>query len=695
MLKAEYIKHKLVFKIPGGTSRGILKTKDSWYLKVFNDDNPHIVGFGEASIIPKLSIDDRPDFEEKLKWVCKNINTLHPSSIELNEFPSIRFALETALLDLYNGGRKMLFDNSFSRGEKGIYINGLIWMGSYEFMRQQIIDKIENGFRCIKLKIGAIDFDKELSLLSKIRKDFTSGELELRVDANGAFKPNNALEKLKKLSEFEIHSIEQPIKAGQWEAMANLTTETPFPIALDEELIGLSEDKIASMLDQIKPQYIILKPSLLGGFEASENFIHEAEKRDIGWWVTSALEANIGLNAISQWTNSLKNKMPQGLGTGKLFINNLNSPLQIIDARLWYNKNKTWDNIEDTIKINDTLFFRQSLMDYSHEKINNNETEEWEKDIFRFILEWFNKDDFISVKTSGSTGKPKEIKLKKEHVKISAKKTIDFFGLKPDDTALLCLPANYIAGKLMIVRAIEGKLNLKYTKPEFYLKTETSTVFDFVALTPSMLAKITEKGDIKSIDKFRKILLGGTQIPSNIENFLQKAEAECWHSYGMTETITHIALRKVNTKEKSDFFTPLKGINLSVNKQNLLKISYPEIGITNLLTNDIVRLNENQKFKISGRADNVINSGGMKIFPEELEKKLMPYLQSDFYFTSENDIELGSKLVLVVGKNTSLKEEEIRQITESVFEPKLRPKKIILAVEIEKTQSGKIIRKKF
>ena len=344
MLQAEFHKHELIFKTPGGTSRGILKTKDSWFIKIFEENNPEFFGLGEASIIRKLSIDDQPDFEEKLIWYLNNINNYSNwDKNELGKFPSVKFGIETALIDLKNGGKRVLFPSDFTTEKTGIPINGLVWMGSHEFMRKQISEKIENGFNCIKLKIGAIDFDDELNLLRLIRKDFSEDKLELRVDANGAFSADEAEEKLKQLSDYGIHSIEQPIKQKQWEVMADLCQKTPIPIALDEELIGLSSEEIPIMLDTISPQYIILKPSLLGGFKASENFIAEAEKRNIGWWVTSALEANIGLSAIAQWTFTLNNNMPQGLGTGQLFTNNIESPLYLKQDYLYFNKSNYWD----------------------------------------------------------------------------------------------------------------------------------------------------------------------------------------------------------------------------------------------------------------------------------------------------------------------------------------------------------------
>ena len=345
MLSAGYKKYTLHFKKPSGTSRGVLTTKDSWFLYVYDEKIPEIKGVGECSLIRGLSPDNPAIIEEKVKDVVKNIDD-YPFWLEdgLADFPAIRFGLETALKDLETGGKQLLYPSGFTENKKGISINGLIWMGDYEFMQQQIFDKIEAGFRCIKLKIGAINFEDELALLKLIRKDFKAHELELRVDANGAFLPEKALEKLSRLAEFDLHSIEQPIRAGQWEAMARLCEKTPLPIALDEELIGITKKEILSqMLDTIRPQYLILKPGLLGGFKQSEIFIEEAEKQGSGWWVTSALESNIGLNAIAQWTFTLRNPMPQGLGTGEVFSNNVPSPLYIQDAALWHDPEKEWD----------------------------------------------------------------------------------------------------------------------------------------------------------------------------------------------------------------------------------------------------------------------------------------------------------------------------------------------------------------
>jgi o-succinylbenzoate synthase len=342
LIKATYYKYILQFKTPSGTSRGILKTKETWFLYLSKEGK---FGVGECGLFRGLSIDDRPDYEDKLKWVCNNIELgLDILSAKTIHFPSIQIGLEQAFLSLQSTSPYKLFVSNFTESNKAIDINGLIWMGDREFMNDQIKEKIAQGFRCLKMKIGAIDFATEVQLLASIRKEFSINDIELRVDANGAFKPSEALEKLKILSNYDLHSIEQPIRQGHYQEMALLCEETPLPIALDEELIGVFDvTKRTKMLQIIKPQYIILKPSLVGGFKESLEWIELAKKSGIGWWVTSALESNIGLNAIAQWTATLKSSMPQGLGTGGLFTNNFDSPLEVYKGGLYYNKNKNWN----------------------------------------------------------------------------------------------------------------------------------------------------------------------------------------------------------------------------------------------------------------------------------------------------------------------------------------------------------------
>ena len=350
MITATYKPYTLHFKNPSGTSRGILKTKDTWFLILQERDK---FGVGECGMFKGLSVDDRSDFEEKIQWTCDNIKLgLDVLVNELIEFPSIQIGLETAYKSLESKDGFNLFPSEFTQNQKPIPINGLIWMGDKTFMKQQIKDKLETGFSCIKMKIGAIDFSAEIELLKSIRKEFPASEIELRVDANGAFTPQEAMEKLKRLSDFDLHSIEQPIKQGQWNEMAKLCEKTPLAIALDEELIGVfSEEKKKELLSVINPQYIILKPTLVGGFGGSEQWIKLAEQQHIKWWITSALESNIGLNAIAQWTFKRYSILPQGLGTGSLFTNNFDSPLIVKNGTLQYEKNRDWNMSFLDIKI--------------------------------------------------------------------------------------------------------------------------------------------------------------------------------------------------------------------------------------------------------------------------------------------------------------------------------------------------------
>ncbi|WP_338407626.1 o-succinylbenzoate synthase [uncultured Flavobacterium sp.] len=341
-MKATYHKYILNFKRPSGTSRGVMTEKETWFIILEKEGKK---GIGECGILRGLSIDDRPDYEEKLQWTCANIHLGENELLKvLIAFPSIQFGVEMAFQSLVNKNPFLLFPSEFTNGAKSIPINGLVWMGEESFMKQQIEEKLAQGFRCIKLKIGAIDFDKELQLLRYIREHFTPEQVEIRVDANGAFDENIALYKIKQLSGFKLHSIEQPIQKNNTDSMSELCKTTPIPIALDEELIGVfSFREKEELLQKIKPQFIILKPSFIGGFKGTKEWILLAEKYKIGWWITSALESNIGLNAIAQWTFLQHNLMPQGLGTGALYTNNFDCPLEVSEGQLWYKKVREWE----------------------------------------------------------------------------------------------------------------------------------------------------------------------------------------------------------------------------------------------------------------------------------------------------------------------------------------------------------------
>lgn len=327
----EIEEHVLHFKQPAGTSRGVYTTRKMWLVSL-SDGNR--TGVGECAPLPDLSCDALPDelYVSKLNVFCRDLCETGEIDVEaLRDYPSMLFGLETALLNLRNGGK--LFDTAFSRGEEGIPINGLVWMGNYDEMLQRMEEKLKKGFRCVKLKIGAIDFEQELDLIKRIRDRFSFHEVELRLDANGAFKYEEALYKLELLSQYAIHSIEQPIRQGQWAYMAELCRESPLPIALDEELIGVNDPEMKThMLNIIKPRYIILKPSLHGGMAGCREWIDAARELGVGSWITSALESNIGLNAIAQYASDVYGPqitMPQGLGTGQLFTDNIPMQLEI------------------------------------------------------------------------------------------------------------------------------------------------------------------------------------------------------------------------------------------------------------------------------------------------------------------------------------------------------------------------------
>lgn len=341
----EWTKKNLQYHRPIGTSRGILADKPSWYLIARNVATRRIVALGECSPIPGLSVDNLENIENTLEEICKThfLDVFDYDAHSLNEYPCLEFGLECLRHDLNHEKDGILFPSGFTEGSLTIPINGLIWMGNLDFMLEQIRSKLDLGYACIKLKIGSLDFSSECELLQSLRAQYGPEDLEIRVDANGAFDAGGALEKLITLSKFNLHSIEQPIQAGQWSEMAALCEKSPLPIALDEELIGVHDSVKVDLLDVIQPQFIILKPSLLGGFKKSEIWIEHAEEKGIGWWITSALESNVGLNAIAQWTATLNSTMPQGLGTGQIYSNNIYSPLQIVQDRLGFSTKEPWN----------------------------------------------------------------------------------------------------------------------------------------------------------------------------------------------------------------------------------------------------------------------------------------------------------------------------------------------------------------
>lgn len=343
---ASYQKYTLIFKKPARTSRSALLNRDVFFLRLTSKElEANRLGLGECGPLPGLSIDDRPDFEARVAEVCRHLNRGgSPDALDLTDFPALAFGLEMALLDWRGGGQRRLYHNPFSLGQAALPTHGLVWMADPAGLRRQIEQKVAQGFTCLKLKVGALAFETECQLLADIRRTYPPDQIELRLDANGAFTPENVLERLTALAEFDIFAIEQPLKPDQTAVLVDLCRRSPIPIALDESLIDIhrrAEKK--ALLERIRPDYIVLKPSLIGGFAAAEEWIELAEGLGIGWWVNSMLESNIGLNAICQWVGSLKTDLTQGLGTGQLYRNNIPAPLELAGAGLRYDPGGAWD----------------------------------------------------------------------------------------------------------------------------------------------------------------------------------------------------------------------------------------------------------------------------------------------------------------------------------------------------------------
>lgn len=661
MLHFSIIPYSLKFRQPARTSRGTYTTHQVWYVLLTSEHEPGKWGIGECAPLPDLSCDASPDYEKKLRQICRQIEQTGSFDKEqLRTYPSILFGLETAFRHFENGGGFTLEDTSFSKGHAGITINGLIWMGDYDTMLRQIESKLQLGFRCIKLKIGAIGFDQEIALLRHIRDHFSISDVELRVDANGAFSPNDALEKLNRLAALDIHSIEQPVAAGQWETMAQLCEQSPLPIALDEELIGYNRlnDKKA-LLETIQPQYIILKPSLHGSISGCNEWIAEAERLKIGWWITSALESNIGLNAIAQWCATFNNPLPQGLGTGGLYYNNIEMPLYLQNDRLFYDPQK------------DTAAYHS---------------------YFNFLTEWTNTSPELQVQTSGSTGAPQHISVKKEHMVQSARLTCSYLGLQPGNTALLCMPLQYIGAKMMVVRALVNQLNLLITNPSGHPLSDIQQAIDFAAMTPQQVYNSLQVPAEKDrLMQIRHLIIGGSAIDPALEQELAVFPHAVYSTYGMTETVSHIALRRLNGTEASTYYQPFPSVKLSLSDENTLIIQAPFALNGEVRTNDIVDLRPDGSFRILGRTDNVINSGGIKIQIEALEEKLKPVLCHSFAITSVKDTKFGEIVILLTEQNITEQEQAILKKQLSPYE---YPKEIITITQIPYTPSGKTDRMK-
>lgn len=709
-LKASWFKYKLIFRQPAGTSRGVMHQKDTWFLKIWNEEHPENAGIGECSLLKGLSCDDRAGYELMLDRICQNINSLKDNFHEaLIDWPSLRFGFEMALLDLQHGGNRILFPSSFTRGEKAIPINGLVWMGHKDFMLKQIGEKLGQGFTVIKMKVGAIDFETECTILQYIRTEYDQNIISIRLDANGAFSPDEVFHKLKKLSQYQIHSIEQPIAVGKPHLMAEVCRNSPIPVALDEELIGVhSIDEKRRLLEIIHPQFIILKPTLVGGFEAAHQWISLAYDMDIGWWVTSALESNIGLNAIAQWTATLDNSLPHGLGTGMLYTNNIGSPLVVRNGFLHYYPEIEWnlkftdinkepDSWELPLTLNGQTLNREDVISRAVEWENDDAGETWLSALGKFLKQWYSTEEIITVNTSGSTGKPKEIQLKKSAMIESAKATGEYLQLHNHPDALLCLSARFIAGMMMVVRAMVYKQNLICVTPDGnpLLHLTGENIPAFAAMVPAQVYNaLNNPVSAALLKKMRTLIIGGGEIHPLLEKQLKSLQNAVYATFGMTETITHIALRRISGQGVTDYFTTLQGISVSVDNRGCLVIHAPHINPEPIITNDLVEIKGTEQFRWLGRYDNIINRGGIKLIPEMIEKKLAEKISGRFFIAPFSDARFGQVPVLIVEDETMLIDER-KRLEESIDKllTKIeKPFQIIYIRNFELTGSGKINR---
>lgn len=632
--KLRVIPRELVFKQPAGTSRGVYTTRKVWYI-VLSSTDPQIrfTGLGECAPLYDLSCDYDEHYEERLRQICAEVEaTQNLNSEELRPYPSILFGLQSAFRSAAGslaGDYLKLFPSDFTQGQRGIPINGLVWMGSYEEMCQRMEEKLDKGFRCVKLKIGAIDFESELNLIRQLRARFSADTVELRVDANGGFTPEEAPQRLEQLARYDIHSIEQPIRQHQWKEMARLCANTPLPIALDEELIGVNDYKQKiELLDTIRPQYIVLKPSLHGAFTGAGEWMSLAKDRGIGYWTTSALESNVGLNAIAQWCAAIDpdTTMPQGLGTGQLFVENFQeAPLHIEGDCLWYGSPKQ--------------------RAFLHE-------------IEEFKENWKQPIPTMTVHTSGSTGKPKEMQVEKVRMWDSAMATLQTLGLQEGNSALLCMPLKYIAGQMMLVRTLAGQLTLVAVAPTSHPFAHLHQAPDFAALTPMQVFESLKVPHERSLlRRTLCLIIGGGAISAELAREIASFPNPVFSTYGMTETLSHIALRRLNGPSASDYYTPLTGVEVSLSDEGTLEIYAPRVNPERLVTNDVAELLPNGCFRIIGRKDNVICSGGIKMHIEELESTLAQHTDTSIQITSVPDASLGEAITLLYESESEMTEE--------------------------------------
>jgi L-alanine-DL-glutamate epimerase-like enolase superfamily enzyme len=675
-LEMEVVKRPLIFKRPAKTSRDVMTEKPCYYLKATDKTGKTVLG--ECSLIPGLSLESEDDVVKELNRIATG-SSLRMRDVS-REMPSVRFAVEMVLIEFCSAR----LVSEFSNGRKGLEINGLVWMDSMKSMLGQVDSLVERGFKTIKLKVGALPFEEELKLLREVRRRCPVGEYTLRVDANGAFH-KDTLESLNALGEFQLHSIEQPIPAGNACTMSEICSLSSVPIALDEELIGVfSKEEKISLLKGISPDFIVLKPSLIGGLSESTEWIEVANDLSIGWWVTSALESNLGLTAIADWTGWIVEKFEaedvtvSGLGTGSLYTNNSDSDLEIIDGELWQK-----DGGELIIDNRKWRLDAGGARRFYDDKLRH----PWTNGLASFLIKWFESANQIESMTSGSTGKPKVIKHSRVAIIASANDTLQFFNLENRSKLILALPIEFIAGKMMVIRAITGNHDLIAVNSN--LEKLWDIEADFVALTPHQLSKITKNRTLASFPSVKTILLGGSPASDRLLSLIP-SHINVYEGYGMTETITHVALRKRVHENTPPPYKALAGVSFEKTSDNRLVISARNRNVKSLITDDIIELHDAQSFSWISRASNIINSGGIKFIPEEIERKLRTVINHELVIYGAEDGELGERIVLHI-ECSEQDEEQLDEKIRTVLDGKEVPREIRWG-NIDRNKSGKIIR---
>lgn len=614
-LQYRILPRTLRFKTPAGTSRGVYRTRNVWYVVLRQGEK---YGLGECAPLPDLSEDALPSdiYTQRLDSFLRQwaeTGTFDFSALQ--NYPSMLFGIETALRTLDNGLLSPFPETAFARGEAAVPVNGLVWMGTYEEMAVRMEEKLRLGFRCIKIKIGAIGFEQEYALIKSLRSRFPASQIQIRVDANGAFSPGEAFDKIEQLARLDLHSIEQPIRAGQWEAMADICRFTPLPVALDEELISIHGPEKARLLDQIRPQYVVLKPSLHGGISGAEEWMTEARRRGIGYWLTSALESNVGLNAVAGLAGAHPEiAMHQGLGTGSLFVENFgHTELYLEGENMWAR--------------------RPAQLQY-------------EQKLCELRQSWENDRTTMHLHTSGSTGTPRPVEAEKAKMRASARRTCAFFGLCAGDTALLCLPLEYVGGMMQAVRAFEAGMQLipvaPCAQPLRYLRRSPR----FAAMTPHQVYEtLRHPRQRRLLAGIGDVIVGGGAISPELAAALAALPCRVWSTYGMTETLSHIALRRVGGARPEQVYRPLCGVTVRLNAEGCLCISDPAVCDSEIVTNDLAEIADGG-FRITGRRDNVVCSGGLKLQIEALEARLGP-IGAPCALTGVPDARFGEALALV------------------------------------------------